>query len=385
MPTACDRTRITQEARDAFDLLMVGGNLNSEDPAAWGSFAGGLQEIDAISELPDRRRLFRALCEGPDGYMWQALGAAEVVAPAFEVWTAKQLLTTDFAEPTWVIPELLPAGLTILAGRPKVGKSWLGLQTALSVVTGGRALGRSVQRGPILYLALEDPPRRLRSRMRAQGWPIEADADFLTLGDFAQRVGDLRRDGGDRLALKIQQRGYRLVVMDTLSRAIHGDQNDAEAMTAALTPLQETAHEHEVAILMIDHHRKSFGKDPDAIADILGSTAKGAMLDTSWGLYRERGKAGAKLQVVGRDVVERTMALHFDVQTSCWQSDGDADELELTERRQEIIDTLAEFGPIGVSELARAINQDKANTHRRLQDLVGAGLVVRRGNLYAIP
>lgn len=302
-----------------------------------------------------------------------------------EVWTADRLLTEEFPEPVWAVPDLLPVGLGILAGRPKVGKSWLALQIAQAVATGGRALGQVVKCGPVLYLALEDPPRRLQTRMHAQHWPRGTDADFLTLGEYAEQMGDLRGDGGKRLAAQIERRRYRLVVIDTLSRAIFGDQNDAEVMTAALTPIQEAAHAHEVAILVIDHHRKGFGGDADAIGDILGSTAKGAMLDTAWGLYRERGRSGAKLQVVGRDVEERTLALHFDPELSCWQSDGDADELDLTERREEIIAMLRAVGPMGATELARAIDQDKGNTYRRLQDLVGAGQVVRDGNRYAVP
>jgi hypothetical protein len=46
---------------------------------------------------------------------------------------------------------------------------------------------------------------------------------------------------------------------------------------------------------LIDHHRNSGGFNPDAIGDILGSTAKGAMADTVIGLYKERGKSGARL------------------------------------------------------------------------------------------
>jgi len=379
-----NQTTVTPAARAAFDALMDGGKLDGEDPAAWGAFAGGLQEINALPET-DRRLYFLKLCDGPQGERWRALGAAEAVAPTFQVWTADRLLTEAFPEPVWAIPEVLPVGLTILAGKPKVGKSWLALQIAQAVAAGGRALGYAVQRGPVLYLALEDPPRRLQTRMLAQHWPVGTEADFLTLGDYAAQVGDLSGEGAERLAQQVQQEAYRLVVIDTLSRAIFGDQNDVAVMTAALTPIQETAHELDIAVLLIDHHRKSFGTDADAVGDILGSTAKGAMCDTAWGLYRERGKGGAKLQVIGRDVIEHTIALHFDGLTSCWQSDGDAEQLEMTERREEIIEALRDLGPMGASELARVIDQDRGNTYKRLQDLVGAGQVVRQEKRYAIP
>jgi len=57
------------------------------------------------------------------------------------------------------------------------------------------------------------------------------------------------------------------------------------------------------------------GFDADAIADILGSTGKGAVADSARELYRERGKAGAKLSITGRDIEERTLALTMDHST----------------------------------------------------------------------
>ena len=305
-------------------------------------------------------------------------------APPLTLWTADQLLTTDWPEPVWAIPELLPAGLTILAGKPKLGKSWLALQITQSVASGGVALGQRVEQGSVLYLALEDSPRRLQGRMQQQNWRVGLDADFMVFQEFADQIGYLGDEGGERLAQQIEARRYRLVVVDTFSKAFHGDQADVQEMTRALTPIQNMALTLNCATLLVDHHRKGFGTNPDAVTDILGSTAKGAMADCIWGLYRESGKAGAKLTVIGRDVEERNLALVFDRDTGCWQCEGDADAIAITERRQEILDTLRDLGPMGASELSRAIEQDKGNTYRRLQDLITAGLVIRKGTKYAL-
>ena len=113
------------------------------------------------------------------------------------------------------------------------------------------------------------------------------------------------------------------------------------------------------------------------MGDILGSTAKGAMADCVWGLYKQRGKAEAKLQITGRDVLETTLALKWDVLTSCWQSQGDAHELELTQRRQEIVNALKALGRASVKDVAEAVGQPTSNTHNRLQDLVSSELVLR--------
>jgi hypothetical protein len=293
-----------------------------------------------------------------------------------ETISADEILKTDWPAPVWAVPGLLPVGLSILAGAPKMGKSWLALQIALAVAAGGVALGQRVERGPILYLALEDPPRRLKERMNKQRWPMGLAADFLTVGTFMDRIGDLRNGGGKRLTQKIYEREYRLVVIDTLSRAISGKQNEAEEMTAWLTPVQEIAHAQNAAILMIDHHRKGKSEDMDAVTDVLGSTAKGAMCDTILGLYRERGKAGAHLALTGRDVEEKIFDLRMDWLTGCWQLDTS----NMTEEQSELLKLLESIGPATVSDLASAINRNAGTVHKQLTALLEKGLAIQGVN-----
>lgn len=299
-------------------------------------------------------------------------------APLLDLLTSDEILNTTWQEPSWAIEDLLPSGLGILAGKPKAGKSWLGLQGVHAVSAGGKFLTRNIKKGRTLYLALEDPPRRLKDRMQKQRWSRGLPADFMPVGKFLDQVGTLEDGGAERLARQIGAKEYRLVVIDTLSRAIQRDQSDVSEMTQALAPLQEMAHRCNCAVLLIDHHRKSSPFNQDVISDILGSTAKGAVADTAWGLYRERGKAGAKLSVVGRDVLEQNLALTWDSTLCCWHSEGDADELEMTERRREIIDALAGLGKAQVDDIATAVGRDRGNTFKRLQDLAGAGKVRRK-------
>jgi len=289
--------------------------------------AAELQSL--LDALPDHERgeLTRMITRHGVSGNFATLCNPDSVDTPLDLLTADSILKTDWPEPVWAVPGLLPVGLTILAGAPKVGKSWLALQIAQAVAAGGVIFGLRVEAGPVLYLALEDPPRRLQERMKKQNWPLGLDADFMTVGSFLDRIGDLRNGGGERLARQIERRGYRLVAVDTLSRAIAGDQNDVSEMTSWLTPIQEIAHVKNCVIILIDHHRKTGGAYQDAIADILGSTGKGAMADTAIGLYRERGKAGAKLVITGREVEERTLDLRMDWFTGCWQLDSSEEGL----------------------------------------------------------
>jgi RecA-family ATPase len=71
-----------------------------------------------------------------------------------EVITARQLQAMVFPEPVWIVPGVIPEGMTMLAGKPKKGKSYLALNIALSISCGGKALGVSVQGVNIFLLSM---------------------------------------------------------------------------------------------------------------------------------------------------------------------------------------------------------------------------------------
>ena len=80
--------------------------------------------------------------------------------------TAATLASTTFKGISFIVPRYIAPGLTVLAGRPKVGKSWMAANFAIAISTGGRALGTvDVEEGDVLYLALEDNQRRLQRRL----------------------------------------------------------------------------------------------------------------------------------------------------------------------------------------------------------------------------
>jgi predicted transcriptional regulator len=300
----------------------------------------------------------------------------------FQLLTADAVLTAVYTDPTWIVPGLIPAGLTLLAGRAKTGKSWLALQIAQAVGLGGMVLGQRVQQGRVLYIALEDSQRRVCERMKRQHWPLGASVEFMYAAEFRQKVGSLALRGkqacrgAEDLKKHIEAGKYRLVIVDTLARAGLGDQMDQEAMTDALAPIQELAQARDLGFLFNDHHAKVGGADPDVILNILGATSKGGVADTLLGLYRKRGESEAKLYAEGRDLEHTVLALRFDGLAGCWQSLGKAAAIELTERRQEILDALGVLGAATLSDIAKSVGQDKGNTKRRVDDLLDAGLIV---------
>jgi predicted ATP-dependent serine protease len=189
-------------------------------------------------------------------------------------WTIAELLDTDFPEIQWVIPDLIPSGLTILGGRPKVGKSWLMLQIAGAVGSGGKFFEKDIVKGSVFYLAYEDGPRRLKDRIAKLGIPRDADIKF------ERKWRPLQKGGLDDLVIEMAKKDYRLIVIDTLTRAIPGVDQDAAPIIGPITAqLQTMATDRNLGMVLNDHMKKPTGFSGDPIDDILNSTAKTANAD----------------------------------------------------------------------------------------------------------
>ena len=72
-----------------------------------------------------------------------------------EFYRASDLYGKQLKRPPVIVEGMIPAGLTVLAGAPKRGKSWMALKLALCVSKGDKFLGFPTKRGSVLYLDLE--------------------------------------------------------------------------------------------------------------------------------------------------------------------------------------------------------------------------------------
>lgn len=292
-------------------------------------------------------------------------------------WTVAELYDAELPETHWVVPGHMPIGLGILGGRPKLGKSWLMLQTASAKGTGGKLFDQDVTRGAVLYLALEDSSRRLQERIRNMNIPRDA---LITL---VREWKPLHKGGLDDLLIEIEGNDYSLVVIDTLTRALPGvDQNEAETIGPIMARLQAMAMNRDMGIYAVDHTRKPNGMYSDPIDDIMASTAKTAVADVVLALYKERGKKGANLRGRGRDIEEIDLRMFWDPLTYSWQSMGSNAEFEMTEQYGKILAILDDLGRANASEIAKAAGEDYGNTYKRLQQLANSGQIRRDGKHY---
>jgi DNA-binding transcriptional ArsR family regulator len=180
----------------------------------------------------------------------------------------------------------------------------------------------------------------------------------------------------------------RLVVIDTLARAYDSriEWNSVSEATAALAALQRLAHDHECCVLTVDHHKKP-GLVSNAIDDILGSTGKAAVIDTAWGLYKDRSKGSAILRVTGRDIDTCELALRFSGVSHCWGLRPVEDRSSRVSQEARVTQALEELGRVGTTaEIAERTGMEESNVSRALRKLMAAGSARRLPrNGYRVP
>lgn len=285
---------------------------------------------------------------------------------------ASDLLEREFPPVKFIVPGAITEGLTILGGRPKLGKSWLAANICLAVATGGRALGQDCEQGNSLYLALEDNERRLKDRFTKLMPPLKSL--WPDISKMAYTTGAPRMNAGliefiDQWRTSVDD--PRLIVIDTLAmvRPPKGrNQGDYEADYAALSPLQQYAGEHRLAIIVVTHVRKMEAADP--LEMISGTNGLTGAADTIMVLNRDAD--GSKLYGRGRDIEELEKALRFD--GGKWSVLGDVDEVKRSDQRHKIIAALKEGElPMKPAEIAKETGMKNDNVRYLLGKMVEAG------------
>jgi len=287
---------------------------------------------------------------------WRPPGAKPPL-PLLKAFTASDLEDMIFPEPKWAVPGLLPEGLTILAGRPKRGKSWMGLGIALAVASGGKALGKiDVEKGDALYLALEDNPRRLQNRLAVLKDPGTSLPSRLHL---VTEFLPLQMGGMQSLLLWLDKHPKtHLVVIDTLGRILptgKGNSNQFVDDYQFVGKLQKLAIDRGIAFLIIHHIRKQGAEY--ALDRVAGTTGITGAADSVWVLDTGKPPASAILHVTGRDIEAQEIALKFDM--GFWSIMGEAREVLISEERREILSLVSKKGPISPKEIAEFLGKSR--------------------------
>jgi AAA domain-containing protein/Toprim domain-containing protein len=296
------------------------------------------------------------------------------------VFTAASLKEKKFDPISYVVPMLIPEGVTILAGRPKVGKSWAALDIALALASGGYVLGEiKLEEGDVLCAALEDNERRLRARIERlltqsqQKWPPR-----LTLATRWRRLDAGGVADAKEWAASVKK--PRLIIFDTLA-GVRGDRNNKdttyEGDYKALLELQKWAGEAGIGILILHHTRKMEAEDP--VDSVSGTLGLAGCVDTIAILGRT-GK-GTTLYIRGRDVEEQEKALAFNKTTCRWTILGEAEEVLRSDIRQKIVTVLGDVTncheAISPKDLADLCDTNEPHVRKTLGRMLRDGEILK--------
>ena len=225
------------------------------------------------------------------------------------------LMSQPLTPLNFVVDTLLSQGLHILAGSPKVGKSWLALWLAVTVAKGESIWGMGVKQGTTLYLCLEDSLTRIQSRL----FQITDDApEALHFATLAAGIGEGLEE--QLTNFLTQHPDTSLVVIDTLQRIRTGSDsgNPYANDYRDISVLKALADKHHIAILLIHHLRKM--NDDDPMNMISGTTGISGATDSNFVLKeRRRGSGEATLYCTGRDIEYRELPLVFDKSGYTWR------------------------------------------------------------------
>ena len=238
--------------------------------------------------------------------------------------TLDELMEQVFQGKAAVVENLLYTGAYILAGAPKIGKSFLVAQIAYHISSGRPLWGYQVRQGTVLYLALEDDEGRLQRRMYRM-FGVEG-ANSLYFATNAKLIGS-GLDG--QLENFVQEhRDTRLIVIDILQK-VRETVNDSYSYSSdydVIGKLKQFADKHGVCVLIVHHTRKQ--PAGDSFEMISGTTGLLGCADGALLMQKEKRTDGkATLDIVGRDQPDQRLYLTKDQEHLVWELERAENEL----------------------------------------------------------
>jgi hypothetical protein len=264
-----------------------------------------------------------------------------------------------------------------------MGKTWILLAWAIAVASGGKVLGTyPVERGRVLFLALEDTEASLIERMRIL---LNGAPPPPLLHCYTEDSGWLPLDAGGVEQIEEHLERHRdivLVVIDTLTAVAPdtGQQkgNPYRTEYRAYMPIRHLANRHNIAIIGSWHFNKAGAIDPMEM--ISGSMGLPAVSVNRLGIVRERSENDATLYSFSKRGRQQDLALEYDPVTCQWIYKGSATDYQASAARREILDALEdEDDGLTPAQLSRLLNKHYPSTKSLLKRMADDGQVYTIG------
>jgi len=276
----------------------------------------------------------------------------------------------------WLIQDLWGrSAVGLIGGSPKVGKSWLGLDLALSVASGTPALDRFgvEDRGRALVYLAEDGLPQVRSRIESLCSHRGLEIQGLDLAVITAPI--LRLDTGrdqDRLRVLVERLRPRLLLLDPLVRLHSKDENSSQEIACFLSYFRDLQRSFGTAIILVHHTSKKSRARPGQ--SLRGSSDLHAFGDSN-AYLTTRGdgivltlehRSARPVEPILLKLISRDEETHLEIQP---QELGDEDEpLPLQER---ILAVLGRHGqlPLSRSNLRSRLRVNNQRLGEALQAL----------------
>ena len=253
--------------------------------------------------------------------------------------TMTELYQTAYQSRPPIIDGLLYAGAYILAGAPKIGKSFLVAQIAYHVSIGRKLWDFEVHQGTVLYLALEDDYQRIQSRMFMM-YGVD-DTPNLHFATVAGRIGNGLDEQLENFVR--EHPDTRLIIIDTMQkiREVGGEAYSYASDYEIIGRIKQFADQHGICVLTVHHTRKQ--QADDSFETISGTTGLLGCADGSLLMQKKkRTELDATIKVVGRDQPDQILYLKKDPQTQIWNLERMENEL-YKEQPDPVLETIAKL------------------------------------------
>ena len=304
-----------------------------------------------------------------------------------EILTTLELSQLDIPPVKWIVPDLIPDGLTVLAGDAKIGKSFFAWNIAISVALGGTALSSIdiEQKRNVTYLALEDPQALLQER-------LDSLCGSGNIPNNIHTINDLNNIKFDAFGLKtlegiIESTNSELVIVDTWKH-VSPDVQDKNGTSydidyQRLIPVQRFVHAKGISMILITHTRKAQDID-NPFNQIQGSMGIQAGCDTMLKIGRDTG--GHSLHIIGRRIPQEEYAINL-TEGGIWELEGRVNDVRKTETRQVIVDMLVDAGDDGLTanDIVTCSERKEGTVRLQLRRMLRDGDIIqpnKRGRYY---
>ena len=250
-----------------------------------------------------------------------------------EVVDGETLMDMQFPKSRFCIQSLLPQGVSILGGAPKIGKSWMVLDWCVRIAKGELVWNLPTDKGTVLYLCLEDSLARIQDRLNLITDEVPSNLYLATKSEsietgLIQQVQNFIFSHTDTILIVIDT--FQMVRNSSSELSYANDYNETRK-------LKRYADEMSISILLVHHLRKQGDRDP--LNKLSGTTGISGAADAVFVLEKDkRNENKANLLCTGRDIEQREFQLSFNKENCTWDLINDSLENPVPSKPQEMID-----------------------------------------------